>query len=692
MEDPIYDELAYYRSLFQHAPIGFFLYRIADGQLVTCNEVAAQLFGYANCTEFLSTGQLARHYAEPGAEVRLVDDLRSGVAVSGVELTFRRKDGTVFYGRCSAVLYSEDMLGIVLLDISATVRTKNALRHSEQRFHELVELLPQNVFELDLSGNVLYGNSNCYETFGYTPEEFTVGAINAFDSVIPEDRERMRANMCRVVIGETMTCNEYNILRTDGTTFPALIYSNQIMQDGRPVGIRGLIVDITERKQAEKRLNELAYFDQLTGLPNRTHFRERLDQSLREIHASQQYIAVMLLDLDRFKEVNDTLGHGMGDQLLQCVAKRLSACMREHDTVCRLGGDEFVIILPDIHGLSHAESMAQRIIMAFREPFIVDGYELHITVSIGICFAPLDGSDTSTLLKNADLAMYSAKSREQGGYAFFSVEMDRQFSERAELTQDLRKAIERNEFTVYFQPIVSLKRQRTVGVEALVRWQHPQRGLLLPGEFLPLAEDLGLVETINEWVLYTACQQCMRWRDLGLSPLRLSVNVSPGHLYKPGFMGYVEQVLRETGFPATDLLVEITENAAMQNPLRTDFVLNALHRTGINIALDDFGTGYSSFSHLQKFSAQTLKIDRTLIREIPANHDHVTIVSAIIALAKALQISVVAEGVENTEQVASLRALDCDLVQGFLFARPMPADDLVTYLAQPCEMLSAVPS
>ena len=439
-----------------------------------------------------------------------------------------------------------------------------------------------------------------------------------------------------------------------------------------------LMKAITERTQAN--LYRLAHHDALTGLPNRLLFIDRLGQAMAQANRNERLVAVMLLDLDRFKAINDTLGHTMGDLLLRNVAEFLVSCVREDDTVARLGGDEFTIMLPEIQHIQDAATVAQKILDAFTRPFFLDGHELFIGTSIGIALYPFN-EDLSLLLRNADIAMYEVKQQGGNNYQFYTAEMNTASLQRLSLEGALRRALERGEFVLHYQPQIDLTRGEIVGVEALVRWQHPERGLLGPMEFIPLAEENGLIVPIGEWVLRTACAQARAWQEAGLRPIRVAVNLSVRQFYQKNLVETVARILEQTGLDSRYLELEITESCLMQNTQTTVALLAELNRLGMRISIDDFGTGYSSLSYLKRFPVDTLKIDRSFVCDIGTDPDDDAIVKAIIALAQSLELRVVAEGVETPEQLHFLRTHGCNEIQGYLISRPLPADEAARQFA-----------
>lgn len=437
-----------------------------------------------------------------------------------------------------------------------------------------------------------------------------------------------------------------------------------------------LQVEITERKRAEKKIHQMAYFDPLTGLPNRTLFNDRLNVALAYARRRKEMLAVLFLDLDQFKKINDTLGHSVGDKLLQNVAERLKKCMRDEDTVARLGGDEFTVISLGITQTEDTDKIVRRILDAVKQPLKLAGRELHITTSIGVAFYPNDGKDRETLLRSADTAMYHAKEKGRDNYQLYNPALFARASERLALETDLHRALERKEFTVYYQPQVDINTGRIVAVEALMRWQHPDRGLVIPAEFIPLAEETGLIVPISEWVLRTACAQNKAWQDAGLSPIRMSVNLPARQFQGQNLVETVTQVLKETGLNPRFLGLEITESSILENMDSAAATLRELKGLGVNITLDDFGAGVYSLGYLKHIPIDTLKIDRSFVRNITTNSEDAAIVTGIITLAQGLELKVVPEGVETEEQLAFLKQQQCEEMQGYLFSKPVPAKEL----------------
>ena len=438
--------------------------------------------------------------------------------------------------------------------------------------------------------------------------------------------------------------------------------------------------DITKRMQDQEHLHYLAHHDILTSLPNRMRFVERVDQAIALAARRERYPVVMFIDLDRFKVVNDSLGHNMGDCLLKIIAKRLQDCVRKTDTVARLGGDEFTILLEDIKESCDVKPIAEKILRRLSEPVRIDTHELYVSGSIGIAVYPEDGTDTVSLLKHADSAMYKAKEAGKDAYRFFNAEMEAESLERLSRETALRRALEHDEFVLYYQPQLRVNANTVVAVEALLRWHQPEKGLVAPAEFIPLLEETGLIIAVGEWVLCTACRQLKQWHGLGLDHLGVAVNVSTRQFGDANFVNVVEKALRLADLEPKYLELEITEGLIMRNLSVAAEKITRLGELGVRFAIDDFGTGYSSLNYLKSFPINTLKVDKSFVNGVHTNKDDATIVSTIVAMARSLQLNVVAEGVETHEQAQYLREVKCDLLQGFLYSKPLAAEELLEKL------------
>jgi diguanylate cyclase (GGDEF)-like protein len=438
----------------------------------------------------------------------------------------------------------------------------------------------------------------------------------------------------------------------------------------------GGFTDISERKAAEDQIRHLAHHDTLTGLPNRFHLRARLEQALATARRSSGRVAVMFLDLDRFKIINDTLGHHIGDGLLVEVARRLGASVRASDVVARLGGDEFVVVLTEVEEIGAVRQVGEKILAALGARYDIEGNELHSTPSIGIALYPEDGEGVDALMKNADTAMYHAKTAGRNNVQFFTASMNAQASERMALENSLRQAVDHGDFELHYQPQVDLASGRIVGVEALVRWRHAEHGLIPPDKFIPVAEETGLIVPLGEWVLYEAARQVAVWRAEGIADVSVAINLSAHQLRDDALPGVVADVLSRHGIDPEDIEIEITESVAMSDPNATIEHLGSLRRMGIELAVDDFGTGYSSLAYLKLLPIHRLKLDRSFVMDIEHDPNDAAICTATIALAHSLGLSVVAEGVETVAQRDYLAGLGCDVAQGYLYSRPLPAAEI----------------
>ena len=441
-----------------------------------------------------------------------------------------------------------------------------------------------------------------------------------------------------------------------------------------------LLVRIQSEREAAQQVEYLAYHDKLTGLYNRSMFSRLLEQGLTESRRYGRPLAVMFVDLDRFKNINDTLGHEAGDALLQEVAQRLKSCMRDSDTIARMGGDEFVVLLPSANDQEGLAAAAQKILGVLAQPFAIGGQEFRVTASIGISMYPGDGDDEPTLMKHADIAMYQAKEEGRNSFMFYSPAMNRHSIERLAFESSLRMALEAQQFHVHYQPKVDCRTGRMTGVEALLRWRHPELGAVSPAKFIPVAEEMGLIVPLGRWVLQTVCRQHVAWIHQGLAPLRVAVNLSARQFADDRLLDDVTSILAETGMKAVHLEVEITESMLMRQPEKAKRVLEAFKRLGIWLSVDDFGTGYSSLSNLKRFPIDTIKVDRSFVRDLPANQEDQAITDAIIGMAKTLNMSVVAEGVETHGQAHFLRDRGCDEIQGFYFSRPVAPEAIAGIL------------
>jgi diguanylate cyclase (GGDEF)-like protein/PAS domain S-box-containing protein len=558
-------------------------------------------------------------------------------------------------------------------------RAADALRASEARFRTLAETAPCAIF-IYQGEDFRYLNPAAASITGYDRDALDGRAF--WNLVHPDFQHLVRAGGRPGDRGIAAPArHEFKIVRRNGEERWLDFSAGQVEFGGRPAAL-GIAFDVTERKRAEDQIKELAYHDALSGLPNRLLFNDRLAVAVAQAHRSASRLAVLFLDLDRFKVINDSLGHSLGDRLLQEVGRRLQAAVREGDTVARLGGDEFILLLPGIGRAEDAAKVADKILDTLKFPVRLEDRELFVTASIGISLYPEDGFDVESLIKNADTAMYRAKEQGRDNYQLYTHAMNETAVERLALESSLRKALPGGQLVLHYQPLLDLGSGKVHGVEALLRWNHPERGLVAPSEFLSLAEITSLIVPMGPWTLRTACARAREWQGMGHPTLTVAVNLSARQFQQPDLVSQVKRALDETGLPPSSLDLEITETHAMQNAEATIMTLRELKRLGVRISIDDFGIGYSSLSYLKRLPIDTLKIDQSFVRDITTDPDDAAIATAVIALAHTLKLQVVAEGVETQEQLEFLSARHCDRMQGYLFSRPLAADECGEFLAR----------
>jgi len=548
-------------------------------------------------------------------------------------------------------------------------RSLHAQTSMQERYHDLFENASDLIQSVALDGRLLFVNRAWRETLGYSDSE--IAALNIFDVISPDDHHHCRQRFESLIAGGIVNSAEVTFLRKDGC--PMLLEGNVSLrfENDQPHSIRAIYRDISERKAAEDKIHQLAYYDKLTGLPNRTLLQDRLVHAIADTKRFDHHLGVVFIDLDHFKKVNDTLGHHIGDLLLQEVAQRLSSSFRENDTVARLGGDEFIIVLSGYRNSFNVPHIAQKILKTIGQPCAIEGHELVLSGSVGIAIYPQDGANAADLLRNADMAMYAAKSEKGDSFQFYSESMNRNAVEQLELENGLRHAIENEQLFICYQSQIDLETKKVVGVEALLRWNHPELGLILPDKFIAVAEETGLIISIGEWVLRRACREIVQLQtELGIE-LSLSVNLSGIQLEQPNLVEVILNALQESGLPSEQLELEITESVLVE---RTDQALNLLHKIsslGVRIAIDDFGTGYSSLNYLKNFPIDRLKIDRSFLVDILHEPDNAAIVETIIAMSRNMGLHVIAEGVETHDQAVFLSDRNCSQMQGFLFSKPV---------------------
>jgi diguanylate cyclase (GGDEF)-like protein/PAS domain S-box-containing protein len=568
--------------------------------------------------------------------------------------------------------------------------SEQALRDSSERLAQVIDTVPAMINATDRDGNFIFINAFQMSIAGADPASVT--NQNAATLLGDEYAARHRALDRKVFETDAVLPSfEEEIVDRAGTRRVFLTMKSPLRDRSNVVNaVLTSSIDITDRKYAEAHLIYMAHHDPLTDLPNRALLRDRLRRHIGRARRGDCGFALHFIDLDGFKAINDLLGHSAGDKFLKTVAQRLLSISGPRDTVARLGGDEFAILQSDTTGTDDAAHLAKRIIEAVAESQCLHGERVTCTASIGITLHPNDGSDVHTLLKNADLAMYRAKADGRNLYRFYAKDMQTRAREAAHLDGALRTAIEEKQFVLYFQPIVAMKSGRVVGAEALLRWRRPDRGIIGPSEFLPRAEENGMILPINEWVLREACREAKSWQRFGLPPIRVSVNISPVEFHNRNVPLIITKVLGETGLEPWRLDLELTENIVLQNAAATATDLQNLRALGVSISIDDFGTGYSSLTYIKQLPITQLKIDQCFVRNLPTDPNDAAIVRAIVSLGHSLDLKVIAEGVETLEQLQFLRAEGCDEMQGYYFAKPMPAENFVAFArSQPMLALTA---
>ena len=560
-------------------------------------------------------------------------------------------------------------------EIAERKRTEEALSQAAAVFENISEA----AMVMDTKNRIVAVNKAFTEITGYAQDD----VVNKTPQMLRSDKhdEPFYAAISASIIKTGRWSGEVWNRRKNGEIFPVWLNISTVVDDlGQVTHYVSVFSDITPIKESQEQLERLAHHDALTGLPNRLLFHARLEHALERARREGRLVAILCFDLDHFKNINDSLGHPAGDRLLQVVTKRLLDSVRREDTVARLGGDEFTILLEELQESKDAGIVAEKALNVLAEPFELDGHEAYVSGSVGISLFPADGHDATTLLKNADSALYRAKEHGRNNYQFYTEDLTIAAFKRLALESSLRRAVEREEFTLYYQPQLSLNSGRVVGAEALVRWQHPELGLVFPAEFIPMAESTGLIVKLGEWVMDTACTQAKAWQKEGLPPIRIAINLSSVQVNRGDIITTVERVLQETGLDPQYMELEITEGLIMQQTHQTIAILEKLKAMGVMLAVDDFGTGYSSLSYLKRLPLHRLKIDRSFVCDIPDDSEDMAITRAVIALGNNLQLVVVAEGVENETQLEFLRSNGCDEAQGYLYSAPVPAADFAAFV------------
>jgi diguanylate cyclase (GGDEF)-like protein/PAS domain S-box-containing protein len=655
-----------------------------EGRYQAYNRAWAELFG--NGTDWI--GKSAVDVLDP-AQAALHQErdrtLLERPSSTTYEALVPNADGQprqMLYNKVSFVDQRGEVAGLigVITDVTHFKETERALEASEARFRVLTESSLDLISVMADDGTLLYQSAVLRNLVGYDPGD-TIGK-NVYDLIHRDDVDHVRAAFRRIVeTQQSSAAIEFRLRHRDGTwrTFESL--GTNCLANPH---IRGVVFnsrDVTDRKVIQQRIQHLAYHDNLTGLPNRSLLQDRLAHSIARAERSNRKVAVLFIDLDNFKNINDTLGHDVGDELLRQVSRRLTECVRLEDTIARQGGDEFIVLLDSLEDSRGASVVAQKVLNALRQPFQLGAAEQHVSGSVGIALYPEDGRDAQTLMKSADTAMFHGKGLGKNTYQYFTAQMNIAVKRRMTLESALRRAVMQKDFVLHYQPQINLETGEIIAVEALVRWKTEDSGTVMPGDFIPLAEETGLINEIGEWVLREGCRQAKEWQDMGLpKSRRVAINLSARQFGDRAFLDMVTRVLADTGLDPACLELEITESQVMRQTDGMIMLLNRLSEMGLHLAIDDFGTGYSSLSYLKRLPIQKLKIDQSFIRDITVDPNDTAIVVAIINMAKSLELETIAEGVETAGQLALLRAKGCRVGQGYYFSPPVRAEALYPML------------
>jgi diguanylate cyclase (GGDEF)-like protein/PAS domain S-box-containing protein len=696
-----------YHSIFENGVTGIFQ-TTPDGRYLSANHALAQIYGYESPEALIAEmknigGQLYVEHDRRQEFIRLLDQQES---ITKFESQVYRKDGSIIWIAETAravrnynqqVLYYEGFV----TDVTETKQIETALRESEERYALAIEGTNDGLWDWNVKLNRIFFSSRWKAMLGYADHEISYSPEDWLSRIHPDDVLRVNQEIAHYVEGSiTQFASEHRMQHKDGHYVWVLNQGFAVRDpEGKAYRLVGSQTDISHRKYAEEQLLYDALHDSLTGLPNRVLFMDRLGHAIQLVKRHQDYFfAVLFIDLDRFKVINDSLGHMAGDQLLVEIAQRLGQCLRSDDTFARLGGDEFVILLEDIENEQQTTQVANRIQQELKQPFNLHGHEVFATASIGIIFSTTGYDRPEDLLRDADTAMYRAKGLGRNCHQVFDPSMHEHAMAVLHIENDLRRAIENQaenqEFQLYYQPIVSLRSDRINGFEALLRWQHPTRGMISPADFIPIAEETGLIIPLGQWVLRQACHQMRQWQiQFPVNPpLTISVNISSRQFTQLNLPDEVQQILQETGLSAQTLKLEITESTVMENAEAAAKILQRLRELHVHLSIDDFGTGYSSLGYLHRFPVDTLKIDRSFINSVETDLEKIEIIRTVINLAWNLGMDVVAEGVETQKQLAHLKALNCENGQGYLFSKPLntaAVDHLLTQEIQPRQRTAA---
>ena len=659
-----------------------------EGKIVWVNRAFTAMTGYSKEEVLGKDPRLLKSEEQPESYYAELWSTISSGKIWHSELVNRRKDGTTYTEEMTITPIAQNVgqanwshFIAIKQDITERKRAEEELYRAHQMLQTVLNTIPQRVFWKDLNCTYVGCNRAFATDAGLNNPAEIIGKSD-FELAWSGTADRYRADDKRIMEqGSTKLNFDEPQSRADGSLLWLRTSKLPLWdREGKVIGVIGTYEDITERKVAEDRVKFLAFYDALTELPNRALLQDRLSKALANARRQKDRVALLFLDLDRFKDTNDSLGHSLGDLLLQNVAERLKRCAREQDTVARLGGDEFLIVLTNVKEIADASVAAERFMQAMTAEFVVQGHSLSINCSVGISMFPEHGTDGEILIKNADAAMYSAKESGRNNFRFFTEDMNAQGVERLTLGNGLRLALDKKELFLVYQPQVDIVSGKIIGLEALLRWQHPTLGLVPPDKFIRIAENCGLIVPIGEWVVRTACRQARKWQDEGLPAVSIAINVSAVQFRQEDFCELIRRVLHETGLAPQYLELELTEGLLLANADVTFSVLQELTDMGLTLAIDDFGNGYSNFTYLRQFRVSKLKIDRSFIRDVAVNPDDAAITTAIISMAKSLNLKVIAEGVEDEAQMSFLRAHQCDEIQGYYFSKPLAVDKVADKL------------
>lgn len=656
--------------------IGFLIWE-AGRDAVSLSAIAQSLLALPEAVALNTLLDLLDATERPGLQAHWGDAVAAGQRHVVAEFAAVLPEGRRRFGANALFEHGEDgalrRCVVALQDITSHDAMIKALSDSETRLEEAQQIAQFGYWEWDFEQRRAVLSDQAVKMWGLPPD--WRADERGLLGLVPADQREWVSQLYVDAFAKRQTALRYEVRKTDAEGHVREYHSLVKIdygQDGRPRRLLATLQDISELKSYRRQLHSLSFFDTVTGLPNRALFVDRLNQALTDASWHSQQLGLLMLDLDRFKDINDSLGHTAGDALLQQAAQRLQQVMREYDTVARLGGDEFAVLLPEVRHATDMGSIAQKVLGAFAQPFQIGGQDVFVTVSVGGAFYPADAQDAVQLMQYADAALYHAKSQGRNNFRFYSKELTHQAAERLKLESELRRAIEADELELHYQPKFDLATGLLVGAEALMRWNHPQRGLVPPLSFISMAEDTGLIVPMGAWALRSACAAAARWNAGRPQPLKIAVNLSARQFTGTPFSATVSEALRLTGCCPRWLELEITESLLLDGREDVLAILQDIAAQGISIALDDFGTGYSALSYLTRFPVDTLKIDRSFIKDLPGDRSSAELVKAIVSLGHSLEMNLVAEGVETREQAEHLIGLGCQLVQGYLYGKPVP--------------------